>query len=991
MAFNLDNAYATSTTESTGVGKDETGSVAIQPTDNEPVEIKTTDDTVAFTVNDDASIQLNSGITVDQISGVWNPGDVNFAKQIFNGPAIQAAIDTVSGVNHFEFSTKAAFDAYVFIESEMPAQAYVSDSVPFSYTDDYGKSITNVDWMIVHLHWDVSSAETHIMSSSADSSQLTASEIKTLYESNANTNAFNDTYKGQLDNAPANINNEFATKQSSIDTNATNISNLQSGKADINSANIFSAQQGFDNSSAAQLYTKNSGVGTLSSIGHKDLGTGNFRAGTGYDDTNDIFFIKIGNQVSFANLSNRLEMSTSNADFKVNLQVQGNDVLDVSNYSLIKTGIDSIADTNFLTDAEQTKLSNVPANTNTELSGKLSLSGGTMTGDVIFSGNDIRLTNPGTGLGRLLFNNTNAPVNQKEYEFQARSGGYLELETNNDSDVAQNSFKFYHGGNFELDGVITQNSNAVLDSSDIVNNIASGGANTLSDNPTIKAYILSNAGTFDGGTVTSTIIGSMSSSTEVPFLAKRDNDVNDLIILAAQNSGSNYIKSIYVDESDGEKLKIATGDTPTITSLVDRFEVGSNVIINNSSQQASTLSLENAVDGNAMGIGFRKSNGNYGASVYVEQNGTDSSKYDLILKAGDNADPINMSTLLTLDGLNQEVETKNLRNTGTAYNFGQLRVSDHTSIGSTVSPNDYLHIIAGGSSVLGSMTEPNKRGLLVTCNTGPRITWEDPSHTVNNRALVARYESGVLRFATLADTGNSWTNDDILRIDTSTKNLEVGGKLVLKDYNLNDCYVGVNEASPVHTGVTVRTTATLPSGGAIFRVESVGNSPRLHVEHDGKLATSNEEIKVGISSDGTGGRTVLEEGNWALIQKAQYYSNTFPTLSLADVVAWSGRNVYFFGIGAGTITMPSIVASNPSSTQVEEGETFTIFNFNTSSDVTFTAASGQKWMVNNVDAGNISPTGATFTVFASTRVVFTATNLTGYAPVGAMCWAVTGI
>ncbi|AUR91769.1 hypothetical protein NVP1164O_33 [Vibrio phage 1.164.O._10N.261.51.A7] len=213
-------------------------------------------------------------------------------------------------------------------------------------------------------------------------------------------------------------------------------------------------------------------------------------------------------------------------------------------------------------------------------------------------------------------------------------------------------------------------------------------------------------------------------------------------------------------------------------------------------------------------------------------------------------------------------------------------------------------------------------------------------------------------------------------------NMEVAGYISMFDG-------GGNEHRFEHgsDGIALRSLSNPADGESIFSIQSSGNSMRLNVPHIGDVTTSNNGIRVGTESDGSNGRVVLEEGNWALIQSAVGYSGTpFPTLSATDIVGWSGREVTFTGVGAVSFTMPTVVTGTPTGSQIKAGETMTLHNFNSGSSVTVNAAAGQK-MVNG-DSGNVSGTGGSITILAGDSVRMIASDESEVAAVDAICWLV---
>lgn len=799
MATNLDSLFAQSSTDSTGVGKDETGTVTIQSSDNQPVQIQTSSSATAIQVNDDATINLNLGVAVNEILNSFNAATTGKDKKLATVQAIVSYFtDNYSGLNQFNFNSIADYNAYTFVEAEMPAQVYISDSTPFNFTDDYGESVTGASWVLIFLHWDVSSVETHLMSSSEGSNQLTASDIKTLYESNANTNAFNDTYKSKLDNTPVNTNTELSTLQSSINTNSGNISTLQ---------------------------------------------------------------------------------TTTN-----NLQ---NDKFDKA--------------------------------------------GGQISGTVSLVSNNIEISNTGTGEGYLAFFNTSAPLNKKAYELNPRSSGYLGLETNDESNVKQNEFRFYHDGNFTLDGTITQNGNAVLDASDKTTNI-SDTTGKLPTAQTVKSYVDSNIQTFNGGTITNALIANGGISTNQLTL-----QADNTTLLLKNSSGES---TFHIEHSGTTKEDLNFVETGVIANRLV-LRKGGNVGIGTATP-TQKLDVIGTVKATALSV---SGNGTFTGTLTATG-----------LDINGNAD---VSGSLTVNGNNVLV----LNSLGRLA--GQLQIDTNTFPQLKLS-NDSNNLQSG-------------------------IGYQDESG--NYKASTYYDESGGFFRFKYGSSSSATSLPETFRYDQNGIYLNEGISLNLQDernisHRFEKNTTSVNGAV---TGMSLRAFTNPSAGQPIFRVESSGNSPRLHVEHDGIVGTSNNEIRVGISNDGTGGRTVFEEGNFSLLSRAFTYMQDFPTVSTTDVVNWCGRKVYMVGVGSGTVAMPPIVDQNPTATQVLEGESFILFNFNSGSNIAFTAASGQKFMIDNVSSGNISPSGGTFTVFASSAVMFTALDLRGYSNVSAYCWAVRGI
>lgn len=85
--------------------------------------------------------------------------------------------------------------------------------------------------------------------------------------------------------------------------------------------------------------------------------------------------------------------------------------------------------------------------------------------------------------------------------------------------------------------------------------------------------------------------------------------------------------------------------------------------------------------------------------------------------------------------------------------------------------------------------------------------------------------------------------------------------------------------SAFDTGIGLKAKSSAGSDAALFNILSSDDSPRLLVEEDGILGTSNDEIRVGIETDGSGGSIVAHEDN---IGDGLEYSSKFKT-ALASV------------------------------------------------------------------------------------------------------------
>lgn len=952
MAINLDSLYSQNTVADTGVGKEPTGEVIIQSSDNQPVQIQTSSDATAIQVNDDATIQLNLGLSVNEISNIWNPAATNFAKQLFNGPAIQAALDQNSGgLQFFDFNTKALYDARVWVESETPNFTFINDTVAFNFTDTEGKSVSNVDWVMVLHHWHAGAIESHILFSSDDAGQLTASEIASLYHTVANE--FTNTYKAQLDNAPVNINTSLSNLQSSITTNSNNIQ-LEQQRIGVNEDDILDLQN--------DKYDKSGGTITGSVvINNTDLQINNPGTGNGYLNfynssaaTNQRNYKIIPTTAETLDIDCNNDVGTTLRQFRFyhngNLEVpsnitqNGNAVLDVGDYSLIKSGLEAIANTNFVTDSELTAIGNLPADTTSQLSGKLSNSGDTITGDLTIQNKTLKLNATTNGEGDIEFYNTTGAVDLRKWKIFQNSNGSVRFRSVTDSGAAVQNIDFNHNGSVDIPGQITQGGDIVLDSTDITSDIndQTGKAITAED---AKAYIDANSGSFDGGTINNTISVKPTTETKSNVIIKRHNNAFDSGV-SWQNSGNNFTKCIYQDQSDSDKLKIATGNSADINALIDIVEISNSVVEVNS---------------------------------HLHTNG------DVFCFNGGNMAASNITSVGDFIGTNIRINGSETDTNWAIYKSAQ---GNTAGIGGTKAADGRSF---SGQALRLRVANSTDQGLIVENGIGLNLFEVNGSTgivtTANNHDILGSLEThgdsnfrGKLAVGANANPANAL---DVYGALYVTGDALFKSTLAIEDSGGHD-----HIFEPRAEGIALRTESNPASGEPIFLVESSGGGVRLRVEHSGAVSTTNDFMKVGTENDGTGGRFLLEEGNWALIQHTIHYEQDFPSLSTTDIVGWSGRRIVAVGIGAGTFTMPSIVEDNPSASQFKAGETFEFLNYNSGSNITFSAASGQKWMIDNVDSGNIS-TG-NFTVFASSKVVFKALDLRNYSNVSAFCWAVTG-
>lgn len=303
---------------------------------------------------------------------------------------------------------------------------------------------------------------------------------------------------------------------------------------------------------------------------------------------------------------------------------------------------------------------------------------------------------------------------------------------------------------------------------------------------------------------------------------------------------------------------------------------------------------------------------------------------------------------------------------GMNYDTGKFEISTGNSTNTNnilkaIEVDAFRNVSVNGSPVLNQVN--------VTTNIN-ETTFEKIPNAITTKAAINAAVTGNIECNSIKTQSSSEFKTEIVVKDNSDTNISL---------------------KPFNRGLIIRSKLNPLEEEAIFSVESSSGGMRLRAEHSGALSTGNEYIKVGTNNDGTGGRLVLEEGNWALIQTDISYHTSFPNPTNQEKVGWSGRTIYFIGVGTGTIILPQIVEDNPTASQFKTGEKFTVDNFNSGSDITFTAHSNNKFMKDNVNSANISAKGADFDVFASSRVEFCALDLRGYSIVGDFCWVVRGI
>ena len=109
--------------------------------------------------------------------------------------------------------------------------------------------------------------------------------------------------------------------------------------------------------------------------------------------------------------------------------------------------------------------------------------------------------------------------------------------------------------------------------------------------------------------------------------------------------------------------------------------------------------------------------------------------------------------------------------------------------------------------------------------------------------------------ATNSDLLDNISSEQFLRSDVSDlftyTNLGLGTGLILE---------ANSDVNVTHSGLVMKAGTNPTAGDRLLTVKSAGESPRLIVEHDGAVKTSNSDMYVGVDVAGTGGNRVFHEG-----------------------------------------------------------------------------------------------------------------------------------
>ncbi|AUR91468.1 hypothetical protein NVP1161O_026 [Vibrio phage 1.161.O._10N.261.48.C5] len=1009
----LNNLFGQSNQSTTGSGVQTGGTVEIGTTvEGQSTQIKTSDQTVAIQVNDDASIQIGGSQAVTEIVNEINVSAENNDKKLATVQAITNLLATAvtTTIDFKNFDTKALFDSFIATGGFVPTIAFISDTVAFDYTDNAGNSAVDIEWMFVVCVDEEGTVSTSMINNS-DASNLTGDEIAALISNTSNINLVNDAQLSAINNLPSDTSSMIATKQDSEFGKGLSANNFtDTHKSKIDNLPNDTTQQ-FENV----------------------VRTTDTKYGNVPDNTNNELFGKVdkvsGKSLTDNNLTDELKSKIDNLPSDTNQQFE----------NVVRT--------------TDTKYGNIPDDTNEELSGKVDkVSGKYLT--------DNNLTN--------------------------------ELKSKIDNSPNDTT---------------TELSNKVS-TSKITTDI-NDAAGFIPDAPTVKSAIAAvESGDFNGGTISNPLVVTSSTDNKALFTMKRLSNAIGLG-LAWQNAGDWYTNAIFVDESDGDKLKFTSGSGSTIGDLPSVLELNQNLV---------EIKVPTSIEGNlSLTNGGRFSSRNvtatdsYIGSVY-RMNGSDSDSNWAIYKAdqgntngldgtkaadgrsfsgsalrvrvpnstsqglivensfGINLFEINGSTgiatfannleslgLILCNGLesNQDItinsNTLNLNSTtsdgegdivftnsgspqnkrsfklfpdvsgvfrlrslndsgGSVHNFefshdGDLSFDGNLECGASIVDNSYVQkdgrfgreAVNHNSNNVGRVDYGNTVSSTFTgmrINTSWDGTYNDEdinflTHNGGNNANVRMTidRDGNTEIYNKLSVGKSTSPTVELDVEGDTKtsgDIIVGGNIVVYDE-------GGHEHRLEHgrDGIELRAMSNPLAGDPIFSVASSGDSKRLVVEHDGAITTSNVEIRVATSSDGSGGIPVMTPENIGDLQASYDFFGGIPVISNADVATWFRQraDITFGSVGALTVNLPEIVASNPNGNQVLAGSVIEINNANNISNISLSRFnSGQTFIIDNIANQRSSAT-----ILHSTRIKLKAHNVTGYKDIPTnWAWYVSG-
>lgn len=420
-------------------------------------------------------------------------------------------------------------------------------------------------------------------------------------------------------------------------------------------------------------------------------------------------------------------------------------------------------------------------------------------------------------------------------------------------------------------------------------------------------------------------------------------------------------------------------DAPTVKAAIGAVAVqefnggtvGGQTIFQSDNKDALVLKVNNNAGGN-IGIALQNSGNNYTTNLYRDS-ASSASGPDIVWTMGNDPDINNLPNYIRFANSGPITIEPNVHVNGDVFCFdgGNMAASDITAVGEL-----------GGAT--GNITGNLAVGGLITSasinNTNNIICQGDI--TATNIGAVSNVSSNNFS-STGTFSGNSMSLTGTVSFSNIVTVQETGEMRIRDERNEN---VSLRKLSG-STGVELRALTNPLDGEPIFTVNSSGGGMRLRVEHNGVVSTTNSGMKVDTDNNGVGGHEVIHEGNWRRITAtAVYYFQDFPSLTAQDVASWDGKNVYFFGTGSGTITLPDIAAI-PTNTQMREGASFNLFNYNSGSDITLAKPASHKFMVD--DVGDIRTTNQT--LFFSSAINILGADLTAYSAVQAKSYVYRGI
>lgn len=306
--------------------------IEVDQTSDVPLTIRDSSGSTILRMDEDGDFML-SGSAVNEIVSSINEAEDN-SKQLATVAAITSFVNTaVSGVlDYEEFYTKAEFDTYLAQATITPAIVLVKDTTPFDYTDTGGNAQTGLTWWLgIVQKPSGQDLSTSALFHSNSQDALTGPEISAALYAQADTNQYTD-----ADQTAVQTINDKMPKTSSGESLI--IENPGNGNGYILLRNTSAPVDHRDFALVSR------GDGSFDFESRLDNGTVEHR--WTYEHEGDSYF--------------------PGAIFQ-----NGQRVLDVT---ATTNDIGESADKNYVTDAQLSAIGNLPGNTNSALSGKLSSS-----------------------------------------------------------------------------------------------------------------------------------------------------------------------------------------------------------------------------------------------------------------------------------------------------------------------------------------------------------------------------------------------------------------------------------------------------------------------------------------------------------------------------------------------------------------------------------------------------------------------------------------